>query len=127
MRSAERLVVTLGALLVALLAGAAPAYAHAALVRAEPGAGSVICSGPGQVLLTFSEDVLLSDDSVRVLDPSGHDVERGTAHHTADGAATAAHDLSDVGLLVALAEMAMASGIGASLDAAPDEVPAHAY
>ncbi len=90
MRSAERLVVTLGALLVALLAGAAPAYAHAALVRAEPGAGSVICSGPGQVLLTFSEDVLLSDDSVRVLDPSGHDVERGTAHHTADGAATAA-------------------------------------
>ena len=44
-----------------------------------------------------------------------------------DGAATAAHDLSDGGLLVALAEMAMASGIGASLDAAPDDVPAHAY
>lgn len=44
-----------------------------------------------------------------------------------DGAATAAHDLSDGGLLVALAEMAMASGIGAKLDAAPDDVPAHAY
>ena len=37
------------------------------------------------------------------------------------------HDLSDGGLLVALAEMAMASGIGATLDAAPDDVPAHAY
>ena len=37
------------------------------------------------------------------------------------------HDLSDGGLLVALAEMAMASGIGASLDAAPYDVPTHAY
>ncbi len=33
-----------------------------------------------------------------------------------DGTATAAHDISDGGLLVALAEMAMASGIGATLD-----------
>jgi phosphoribosylformylglycinamidine synthase len=44
-----------------------------------------------------------------------------------DGSATAAHDLSDGGLLVAVAEMAMASGIGAALDAAPDDVAAHAY
>ena len=44
-----------------------------------------------------------------------------------DGIATAAHDLSDGGLLIALAEMAMAGGIGAALDAAPDDVPAHAY
>ncbi|MBS0246175.1 MAG: phosphoribosylformylglycinamidine synthase subunit PurL [Proteobacteria bacterium] len=44
-----------------------------------------------------------------------------------DGVATAAHDVSDGGLLVALAEMAMASGIGARLDAAPDDVPEHAY
>ncbi len=40
---------------------------------------------------------------------------------------TAAHDLSDGGLLVALAEMAMASGIGAKLDAPPAGLPAHAY
>jgi phosphoribosylformylglycinamidine synthase len=45
----------------------------------------------------------------------------------ADGRVTAAHDLSDGGLLVALAEMAMASGIGARLDAAPSDTPAHAY
>ncbi len=44
-----------------------------------------------------------------------------------DGTATAAHDLSDGGLAVALAEMAMASGIGAKLDTAPDDIPAHAY
>ena len=40
-----------------------------------------------------------------------------------DGTATAAHDLSDGGLLVGLAEMAMASGIGAKLDAAPSDIP----
>jgi phosphoribosylformylglycinamidine synthase len=44
-----------------------------------------------------------------------------------DGIATAAHDLSDGGLLVALAEMAIASGLGARFDAAPDDVAAHAY
>ena len=44
-----------------------------------------------------------------------------------DGTASAVHDLSDGGLLVALAEMAMASGIGATLDAPPGDIPAHAY
>src|SRR5690349_1166746 len=38
----------------------------------------------------------------------------------------ACHDVSDGGLLVALAEMAMAGGIGASV-AAPPGVPAHAF
>ncbi|MGA9081141.1 MAG: AIR synthase related protein, partial [Pseudolabrys sp.] len=44
-----------------------------------------------------------------------------------DDTATAAHDLSDGGLLVGLAEMAMASGIGADLTAAPSDIPAHAH
>jgi phosphoribosylformylglycinamidine (FGAM) synthase-like enzyme len=44
-----------------------------------------------------------------------------------DGTASAAHDLSDGGLLVALAEMAMAADIGATMDAAPDDIPPHAY
>jgi phosphoribosylformylglycinamidine synthase len=44
-----------------------------------------------------------------------------------DGTATAAHDLSDGGLAVAVAEMAMASHIGGKLDEAPDDIPAHAY
>jgi phosphoribosylformylglycinamidine synthase len=42
-----------------------------------------------------------------------------------EGAATAVHDVSDGGLLVALAEMAMASGIGAELEVAP--LAAHAF
>ena len=41
--------------------------------------------------------------------------------------ATAAHDISDGGLLVALAEMAMASGVGAQLAPAPGKIPAHAF
>jgi phosphoribosylformylglycinamidine synthase len=43
----------------------------------------------------------------------------------AEGVATAVHDVSDGGLLVAVAEMAMASGIGAELAAAP--MAAHAF
>jgi phosphoribosylformylglycinamidine synthase II len=42
-----------------------------------------------------------------------------------DGIATAVHDVSDGGLLVAVAEMAIASGVGAALAAAP--MAAHAY
>jgi phosphoribosylformylglycinamidine synthase len=44
-----------------------------------------------------------------------------------DRTVTAVHDLSDGGLLVAIAEMAMVAGIGAQLTAGPDDVPAHAY
>jgi phosphoribosylformylglycinamidine synthase len=45
----------------------------------------------------------------------------------AEGIATAVHDLSDGGLIVALAEMAMASGIGARLYAPPIAVEPHAF
>jgi phosphoribosylformylglycinamidine synthase subunit PurL len=41
--------------------------------------------------------------------------------------ATAAHDVSDGGLLVAIAEMAIASRIGAQLLAAPASIVPHAY
>ena len=44
-----------------------------------------------------------------------------------DSQVTAVHDISDGGLLVALAEMALASGLGATLDAAPAAVPAQAF
>jgi phosphoribosylformylglycinamidine synthase II len=43
------------------------------------------------------------------------------------GTATAVHDLSDGGLLIALTEMAIASGIGCKLDAAPQALVPHAY
>src|SRR6202035_1402483 len=43
-----------------------------------------------------------------------------------DGLVTAAHDISDGGLVVALAEMAMAAGIGAVLEGS-SALPAHAF
>jgi phosphoribosylformylglycinamidine synthase len=43
------------------------------------------------------------------------------------GAVRACHDCSDGGLLVAVAEMAMASGVGATLLPAPEGVPEHAF
>jgi phosphoribosylformylglycinamidine synthase len=52
------------------------------------------------------------------------DVVRGMIHA---GTATSAHDVSDGGLLIALAEMAIASGIGVQLLAAPAEIVPHAY
>ncbi|HEY3678240.1 MAG TPA: phosphoribosylformylglycinamidine synthase subunit PurL, partial [Bradyrhizobium sp.] len=52
------------------------------------------------------------------------DVVRGMIHA---GTATAVHDISDGGLLIALAEMAMAGGIGAQLLAAPTSIVPHAY
>jgi phosphoribosylformylglycinamidine synthase subunit PurL len=52
------------------------------------------------------------------------DVVRGMIHA---GTATAAHDVSDGGLLIALAEMAMAGATGARLLAAPREIVPHAY
>jgi phosphoribosylformylglycinamidine synthase II len=44
-----------------------------------------------------------------------------------DGRVAACHDLSDGGLLVALAEMAMAGMRGARLDRPPEDLPAHAF
>jgi len=43
------------------------------------------------------------------------------------GEVLASHDCADGGLLVALAEMAMGSGIGASLSPAPEGIPAHGF
>ncbi|MET9410159.1 copper resistance protein CopC [Streptomyces sp. NPDC002935] len=63
----------------ALLAGAAPASAHAALTGSDPAQGSVVDKAPTQVSLTFSEQVSLNDGSLRVLDPKGKRVDAGGA------------------------------------------------
>ncbi|MFE9685827.1 copper resistance CopC/CopD family protein [Streptomyces sp. NPDC006285] len=61
----------------ALLAGAVPVSAHAALTGSDPQQGAVVAEAPAQVSLTFSEQVAMSDDSVRVLDPKGERVDTG--------------------------------------------------
>ncbi|MFD9317952.1 copper resistance CopC/CopD family protein [Streptomyces sp. NPDC060053] len=61
----------------ALLTGAGPASAHAALTGSDPAQGVVVDKAPTQVSLTFSETVSMNDDSLRVLDPKGTRVDTG--------------------------------------------------
>ncbi|MGE7435865.1 copper resistance CopC/CopD family protein [Kitasatospora sp. NPDC001175] len=75
------LVAALGAALVLLLGTAGPAAAHAALVSTDPAQNSVVPQAPTAVTLTFSEGVSLSADSVRVLSPTGQQVDAGNPSH----------------------------------------------
>ncbi|OMI38755.1 copper resistance protein CopC [Streptomyces sparsogenes] len=92
--TARRLLSICGALLTALLCalsvGASPASAHAALTATDPADGAVVKTAPSQVRLTFSEGVLLSRDSVRVLDPDGKRVDTGSPAHVGGRSSTAA-------------------------------------
>lgn len=72
------LIATLISLLFGLvLAGASPASAHAALTGSDPQDGAVVATAPEEVALTFSEQIAVSDDSIRVLDPSGKRADEG--------------------------------------------------
>ncbi|WP_328361239.1 copper resistance protein CopC [Streptomyces sp. NBC_00445] len=60
-----------------LLTGAGQASAHAALSGSDPQQGAVVDKAPAQISLTFTEQVSMSDDSLRVLDPKGKQVTSG--------------------------------------------------
>ncbi|NEW76579.1 copper resistance CopC/CopD family protein [Streptomyces rhizosphaericus] len=95
--TARRLMAICGTLLAALLCalsvGASPASAHAALTSTDPADGSVVKTAPREVTLNFSEGVLLSGDSVRVLDPKGKRVDTGKTAHVDGKSSTAAAGL----------------------------------
>lgn len=80
-----RLLLVLAALLGTLLAAAAPASAHAALTASDPKDGAVVATGPAQVSLSFSEQVALGDDSIRVMDPAGKRVDTGELRNLCEG------------------------------------------
>ncbi|MFE5737460.1 copper resistance CopC/CopD family protein [Streptomyces celluloflavus] len=83
--AALRLLAVAAALFGALLGGAVPAAAHAALTGSTPAQGSVVDRAPEQVSLTFSEGVAMGDDSLRVLDPKGRRVDRGKLRDLCSG------------------------------------------
>ncbi|MFJ4974971.1 copper resistance CopC/CopD family protein [Streptomyces coeruleorubidus] len=60
-----------------LVAGAGPASAHAAVTGSDPAQGAVVDKAPARISLTFSEQVAMSGDSLRVLDPEGKRVDTG--------------------------------------------------
>ncbi|MFJ6939238.1 copper resistance CopC/CopD family protein [Streptomyces sp. NPDC101132] len=80
-----RLLLVAAALLGSLVATAAPAVAHAALTASDPKDGSVVATAPAQVTLSFSEQVAMGEDSIRVMDPSGKRVDTGEQRDLCDG------------------------------------------
>ncbi|MGW5419939.1 copper resistance CopC/CopD family protein [Streptomyces sp. NPDC003943] len=80
-----RLLLVAAALLGALLATAGPASAHAALTGSDPQDGAVVATAPKEVDLTFSEQVAMSGDSIRVLDPAGKRADTGEIRDRCSG------------------------------------------
>ncbi|MFE7620159.1 copper resistance CopC/CopD family protein [Streptomyces sp. NPDC057496] len=77
--AAALLVALVGTVIALLLGGAGPVSAHAALTGSDPQDGAVVATAPKEVTLTFSEQVALGDDSIRILDPDGKRADTGTA------------------------------------------------
>ncbi|MGW7435922.1 copper resistance CopC/CopD family protein [Streptomyces sp. NPDC054849] len=80
-----RLALVLAALLATLFTAASPATAHAALTASDPTDGAVVATAPAQVTLSFSEQVAMGDDSIRVLDPRGKRVDTGELRDMCSG------------------------------------------
>src|SRR5262245_52564881 len=59
------------------LAIAAPASAHAVLLRTSPAQNSVVSTPPSDVVLTFSEPVTPVPDKVRLIGPDGKRMQAG--------------------------------------------------
>ncbi|MCX5199983.1 copper resistance protein CopC [Streptomyces sp. NBC_00237] len=72
-----RALLVVAALFGALLAGAGPAAAHAALTDSNPKDGAVVATAPQNITLNFSEQIQLGEDAIRVLDPSGKRADTG--------------------------------------------------
>ncbi|WP_426507627.1 copper resistance CopC/CopD family protein [Dactylosporangium sp. McL0621] len=70
------LAMLLGALAILVLP-AAPASAHAELEQTAPVAGTVLDQMPGEVTLTFSEQVRLVADKIKVVAPDGSRADTG--------------------------------------------------
>ncbi|MFF9688040.1 copper resistance protein CopC [Streptomyces sp. NPDC014623] len=86
--AAVALLTTLISLLFGLvLAGANPASAHAALTGSDPQDGAVVATAPEEVTLSFSEQIAVGDDSIRVLDPAGERADTGAPRDLTSGGA----------------------------------------
>src|SRR5580700_8964528 len=73
-----------GLLGLALLAQAAPAFAHAFLERANPPVGSEVAASPQEIDITFTEGVEPLFSTIEVRGPNGAAVSAGTPHVAPD-------------------------------------------
>ncbi|MFE2033820.1 copper resistance protein CopC [Streptomyces scopuliridis] len=61
------------------------ASAHAALTGSTPEDGAVVATAPKDISLTFSEQVAMGDNSIRVLDPSSKRADAGKIRDLSSG------------------------------------------
>ncbi len=83
-------------LLVTVLAGAASA--HAVLLSENPRASSTVRIAPGELELTFNENVEVSFGSIKVFNEKGDPVDVGTPHSVSSPAHTVATSLPHLGV-----------------------------
>ncbi|MEU4684302.1 copper resistance CopC/CopD family protein [Streptomyces xinghaiensis] len=94
-RRAPALLVLVGTVLAALLGGAGPASAHAALRSADPAEDTVLQSAPRHITLTFTEKVSMTNRTIRVISPSNTQVAKGDPRHTGGDGTTVRIGLRD--------------------------------
>lgn len=81
-----RLLLVTGVLIVGLLGAlSGTASAHAALTGSDPKDGAVVDVAPKDVTLTFSEQIAMGDDSIRVLDPTSKRVDVAKMRDLSEG------------------------------------------
>ncbi|MEU2131414.1 copper resistance protein CopC [Streptomyces sp. NPDC018352] len=83
-----------GMVLALLLGGAGPASAHAALTGSDPQDGAVVATAPKEVTLTFSEQVSVDEDSIRILDPDGKRADTAAVPRDLGGGSLAKYGVS---------------------------------
>jgi methionine-rich copper-binding protein CopC len=96
-RSLLRLAAATVAACVALLLGAAPAYAHARLESSTPADGSSVASAPDTVSLTFSDDIQAEFASMTLVGPDGTNYQTGDVSASSGTVTTSVKPLGPAG------------------------------
>ncbi|MFJ8852638.1 copper resistance CopC/CopD family protein [Streptomyces sp. NPDC102437] len=92
--AAALLAALVGMVFALLLGGAGPASAHAALTGSDPKDGAVVATAPKEVTLTFSEQVAVDEDSIRILDPDGKRADTAAVPRDLGGGSLAKYGVS---------------------------------
>jgi len=88
-----RILTAVAIAIVAWLAVAQPASAHATLSSSNPAPGAVLASAPATVTLHFDEAISTVPGSLRVLGPRGSRADTGNVHHPSGSGNDIAVDL----------------------------------
>jgi methionine-rich copper-binding protein CopC len=97
-RAALRLLTATLVACLALLLGAAPAFAHTRLESSDPADKSTVDTAPDSVSLTFNEDIGAEFASMSVVGPDGTNYATGTVSTSGGQVSTAVSPLGPAGV-----------------------------